>query len=239
LLGPLLERTVWGPTEKLKRVRRFSFQIDLTNNKKLSEGKKPKKKSSAPPVADGFEMSGDLQQRRQNRRAWPGFQRELMALPELVGTTQEWDDPNLAAEFVRVYEVTKKKVVDAEPGFKQDGKMETHCFFATDGTKHVVSRLSTRPHQRINEIRLSLDGQLVRIHYENSEGATQSLEDLFDSGLLGLEDDLGRFRQHPNYVMRFFLLLPDGEYLNSTFRGVCYYDHESDSVRTEEAQQIQ
>ena len=90
----------------------------------------------------------------------------------------------------------------------------------------------------MNEIRLSPDGQLVRMHYENTGEATQSLEDLYDTGLLGLEDDLGRFRQYPNYVLRFFLLLPEGEYLNSTFRGVCYYDHESDSVRTEEAQEI-
>jgi hypothetical protein len=219
-------------------VRRFSFQIDLGKKNQLGEGKKAKKKSSAPPVADGFEMSGDLQQRRQNRNAWPGFQRELMALPELVGTLEEWDDPNLGAEYLRVYDVTKRKVTDAEPGYQQDQKVETHCFFSPDGTKHLVSRLSTRPHQRMNEIRLSLDGQLVRMHYEAIEGPTQSLEDLYDTGLLGLEDDLGRFRQHPNYVLRFFLFLPKGEYLNSTFRGVCYYDHESDSVRTEEAQEI-
>ena len=219
-------------------MRRFSFQIDLGKKNKLGEQKKGKKKSSEPPVADGFEMSGDLQQRRQNRRAWPGFQRELMALPEVVETQQEWDDPNLGAEYVRVYQVTKEKVVDAEPGYQQDGKMETHCFFSPDGTKHLVSRLSTRPHQRMNEIRLSLDGQLVRMHYENVEGPTQNLEDLFDTGLLGLEDDTDRFRRHPNYVLRFFLLLAGGEYLNSTFRGVCFYDPESDSVVTEEAAEI-
>ena len=89
-----------------------------------------------------------------------------------------------------------------------------------------------------DEIRLSLDGQLVRIHYETAEGPSQSLEDLFDYGLLGLEEDVERFRQYPDYVMRFFILLPQGEYLNSTFRGVCYYEHESDSVVTEEAGEI-
>lgn len=219
-------------------MRRFSFQIDLTNKDKLSNSKPKKQKSSAPQAADGFEMSSDLLQQRQNRRAWPGFQRELMALPELVDTVEEWDNPHLAGEYIRVYQVTRHKVVEAEPGYRQEGKMETHCFFAPDGTKHLVSRLSTRPHQRINEIRLSLDGTLVRMHYESADGPVQSLEDLFDYGLAGLEDDVDRFRHYPNYVMRFFLLVPKGELLDATFRGVCYYDYESDSVTTEEAEEL-
>jgi hypothetical protein len=218
-------------------VRRFSFQIDLTQGGG-SKKKKPAKKSAPPPPADGYEMSGALQERRRQLKAWPQFQRNLMALPAVTDTLEEWDNPNLAAEYVRVYEVTREKVTDAEPGYKQDGKMETHCFFGTDGTKHLVSRLGSKPHHRINEIRLSPDGQLIRLHYENTEGPTQSLEDLFDGGLFGLEDDLGRFRQFPNYVMRIFLITTEGEHLKGTFRGVCFYDHETDSVVTQEAQEI-
>jgi len=218
-------------------VRRFSFQIDLTQGKS-SKKKSSQKPGSVPAAADGYEMSGDLQEQRQHLRAWPQFQRALMDLPEVVETLEEWESPNLGAEYVRVYEVTRHKVTEAEPGYKQDGNTEAHCFFSPDGTKHLVSRLSSRPHQRLNEIRLSPDGQLVRLHYECHEGPVQSLEDLFDRGLAGLEEDLDRYRQYPNYVLRIFLILTDGEFLKSTFRGVCYYDAESDSVVTEEAKEI-
>lgn len=217
-------------------MRRFSFKIDLTKQGGGDTAPSPKRAGGGPaPQADGFQMSQDLQQQRQDLEAWPYFQRTLMALPELTDTLEEWEDPHLAAEYVRVYEVTRQKVVDAEPGFTQQGKTESHCFFTPDGAKHLVSRLLSQPETRVNEIRLSPDGTLVRLYYENTQGPTQSTEDLYEHGLTGLEEEVERFRRYPNYVMRFFLLVPEGEFLKSTFRGVCYYDAETDSVITEEA----
>jgi hypothetical protein len=219
-------------------VKRFSFNIDLRKKDGSSSPKSSKQKSHAPPVADGFEMSGDLADQRQFLRAWPQFQREMDQLPDLIGTLEEWDDTNLGAEYVRIYQVSKHKILESEPGFSQSGKMENHVFFTPDGTKHLVSRLLTRPHDRINEMRLSLDGQLVRLYYQKSDGAVQNLDDLFEHGLLGLEEDVGRFAHFPHYHMTFFILMPKGEHLESTFRGVCYYDHETGRVLTEEAGQI-
>lgn len=181
-------------------------------------------------------MSSDLAERRQFLRAWPGFQRTLNQLPTLGDTSSEWDDINLAAEYVRIYNVSAQKILDAEPGFAHENKLESHCFFHPDGTKHLVTRLLANPHHRINEIRLSLNGELVRIHYENTGGELQRLDSLFESGLLGLEDDLDRFCRFPHYVMRFFLLVPEADQLANTFRGVCYYDPESHNVVTEEAE---
>jgi len=216
-------------------VRRFSFHIDLRKKDGDSSPKKPRSKSTAPEVADGFEMSGDLAERRQFLRAWPSFQRHLLELCEVTETLEPWDDPHLGAEYVRIYQVSKQKILDAEPGFSQQEKMETHCFFTPDGTKHFVSRLLSRPHDRLSEIRLNSDGELVRLYYEKSEGPAQSLDDLFEHGMLGLEDDVARFARYPNYVLRFFLMVVNGEYLDSTFRGVCYYDPQSGQVLTEEA----
>lgn len=218
-------------------VRRFSFNIDLSG-KDGSTPAPPKQKRSAPPVADGYEMSDGLSEQRQALRAWPSFQRALSRLPDLLGTSEEWDNPHIAAEYVRIYQVSKEKVLEAAPGFAQEGKSETHCFFSPDGTKHLVSRLLERPQERVNEIRLRPNGELIRLYYENTQGPSQRLDDLFEQGLLDLQDDVGRFTRFPNYVMRFFLLLPEGECLKSTFRGVSYLDQESGRVLTEEAEEL-
>lgn len=219
-------------------MRRYSFNIDLTKKDGLKKSK-PEKNSAPPPgAADGFQMSGDLADQRQFLQAWPSFQRALHKLPKVVKTAEVWDDPNLGAEYVRIYEVSKEKVTEAEPGFCEAGKTETHCFFTPDGTKHLVSRLLARRQDRINEIRLSPDGQLVRLYYENSGGPQQSLEDLFEQGLFGLDQDSARFGRFPNYVLRFFLLIPKGEFLDSTFRGVCIFDPETGKILTQEANQL-
>ena len=183
-------------------------------------------------------MSSALSQRRQFRSAWPEFQTRLDQLPQLIDTVEEWDDVNLAGEYLRIYNVSQEKVLDAAPGFSQQGKLESHCFFHPDGTKHFVSRLTTNPHHRVNEIRLSPDGQLVRLYYENTGQELQSLDDLFETGLLDLENQLQRFSRYPHYVMRFFLLIPEGELLHSTFRGICFYDPETHEVVTQEAESL-
>ena len=221
------------------RVRRFSFNIDLTG--KDSSADEPVKRSSQrtpPPVADGFEFSGDLSKERQFLEHWPGFQRDLMSLPELTGTTDDWKDVNLAAEYIRVYGVSKAKIIDAEPGFQQAGKTETHCFFTPDGSKLLVSRLLDCPHQRINEIRLTPQGQLIRLYYEKTDGREQNLDQLFETGLLDLDQDLNRFSSYPNYALRFFLLRPEGHLLEATFRGVTYFNSDEGRIVTEEAAQL-
>ena len=233
--------TETGPRKEIKKtekMRRFSFNIDL-RKKGSSSRKKSKQRSSRPPLsADGYEMSDTLSEQRQNMREWPRFQHLLEQLPEMVEPLDEWDDPHQAAEYIRVYEVTRKKILKSAPGFSQEGKTETHCFFSTDGTKHLVSRLLERPNNRINEMRLLQTGQVIRLYYENSEGPEQSLEDLFEKGLLGLEEDVARFARYPNYIMRFFILTPHEVYLESTFRGVCFYDGERGEIVTEEARSL-
>lgn len=183
-------------------------------------------------------MSRALSEQRQALRLWPQFQRDLMALPAVEETLEEWNDPHLGAEYVRIYQVSLDKVIEAEPGFSQESKTENHCFFSPDGTKHLVSRLLERPNARINEIRALPDGQVVRLYYENTGGPEQPLDNLFDQGLSGVEEDTARFSRWPHYVLRFFILTPQEEFLESVFRGVCYYDHEAAEIVTEEARPI-
>lgn len=217
-------------------MRRYSFNIDLTGDNKPKKGKKRTRSSSAPSSADQFQMSSDLGRQREHLRAWPGFQRQLEQLPILSGTTEPWDDPHLAQEYLRIYRVTRQKILEAEPGFAQTATLESHCFFKPDGTKHLVTRLLSKPDQRVNEMRLSQDGQLVRLYYQNIGGPPQNIDDLFEHGLLGLEEDRSRFSTHPHYVMRFFIFMPKGELLESTFRGVCYFNAEQGDVVIEEAE---
>lgn len=219
-------------------MRRFSFQIDLTGKDRLTAPAPSPEKSAVPRQADGFEMSSALTEQVDEQRWWPGFQRDLYRLPEVADTLEEWDNPNLAAEYVRIYRVTKDKVLEAEPGTRLTEKLHTNCFFAADGTKHLVTRLTSQQHERLNEIRLAGDGTLVRLYYEKTHGAPQNLDSLFERGLLGLEEDHDRFSKFPNYVLRFFLFVTEGEYLKSTFRGVTYFDLESETIVTQEAEEL-
>lgn len=220
-------------------MRRFSFNIDLRQGGDGdSPPPKPQRKRQPPPVADGYQMSSALSEQRQSMRLWPQFQNALEALPPVVETLDEWDDPHLGAEYVRIHQVSLAKVLEAEPGFSQQDKTEDHCFFSPDGTKHLVSRLLLRPSARVNEIRALPNGQVIRLYYENTGGPDQQLEDLFEQGLYGLEDDIARFAKYPHYVMRFFILTPREQYLESTFRGVCFYDPESGEIITEEADSL-
>lgn len=216
-------------------MRRFSFNIDLRKGDREASTPPQKRAYQPRPEADGYQMSSTLAEQRQAVRLWPQFQRSLEALPVVEETLEEWDDPHLGAEYVRIYQVSLEKVLDAEPGFSQEEKTENHCFFSPDGTKHLVSRLLARPNTRINEIRALPTGQVIRLYYENSGGIEQPLDNLFEQGLSGIEEDTGHFARWPHYVLRFFILTPSDSYLESVFRGVCFYDAESGEIVAEEA----
>ncbi len=226
--GESLHKAPREEKEKHLIMRRFSFNIDLRKGGQ----------ERARPEADGYQMSSTLAEQRQALRLWPSFQRTLEALPTVEQTMQEWDDPHLGAEYVRIYQVSREKVLEAEPGFTQEEKTETHCFFSPDGTKHLVSRLLARPNARLNEIRALPNGLIIRLYYENTAGTEQPLDNLFEQGLAGIEEDIGHFARWPNYVLRFFILTPSESYLESVFRGVCFYDAESGEIVTEEATKL-
>lgn len=214
-------------------MRRFSFKADL----RTAPGKAPPAPSPAAPAAaasrDGLTLSDSLGRQRRNLRQWADYQRTLRALPQVSSASDHLEDPDLAEEYVRIYGVTRQKIIDAAPGFDSEGKTETHCFFEEDGSKHLVSRLTARPNARVTELSLYPSGEITRIYYENSGGPEQDLEELYQHGLAGLEEDLARFARHPNYVLRFVLLPCDGQVLVDILKGSCFYDESSGAVATE------
>ena len=100
-------------------MRRFSFNIDLRKKDSSAKKKGGRKGSQAPISADGYEMSGALSEQRQNMREWPHFQHLLEQLPEMLEPLDEWDDPHQAAEYIRVYEVTRRKILESARGFSR------------------------------------------------------------------------------------------------------------------------
>ncbi len=182
--------------------------------------------SSAPvdQVGDVFEISEALQPLRQDRHRWPTFQGTLEALrmpepgPELAG------DQHLAQEYLRVYQVTKDKLLDAVPGFGHVGKTETHCFFSPQGAKHLVSRLIDKPHLRVTELTLFPNGDIMRLFYEKVAGPEQELEDLYEFGMVDLQNDHARFARYPGYELGFFMLTVSEGTLTEALKGRCAYD---------------
>lgn len=214
-------------------MRRFRFQADL----RRSQGSAPAARAPepAPAVArDGLALSQALGSKRRQMRLWPQFQRVLRALPPVEQAADHFADAELADEYVRISNVSSRKVLDAAPGFGVEGKTEIHCFFDDDGSKHLVSRLSARPNARVTELTLYPSGELTRLYYENAGGPEQSLDELYELGLAGLEDDVARFARHPNYHLKFVLLPCQDGCLVEIYKGTCFYDSATGSVRTEE-----
>ena len=220
-------------------MRHYRFNIDLSKGKKLGKKDQDKPRSRpAPPPSDGFSISDGVLARRQSVQEWPRFQFDLEQLPRTLEPGPNWDDKHLAQEYIRVYEASQRKVLDAEPGFVEVGKTETHCFFSNDGCKHLVSRLLSKPHQRVTELTLTTSGDITRNYYENSGGQNQVTDDLLESGLDELLADEQRFARYPHYHLRFFMLQTQGEQLEETYRGMYLYDRSTNTIVCQNAEQL-
>lgn len=221
------------------KVRHFRFNIDLTKGKKLGQKNKAQQPSrTAPPPSDGFALSEGILARRQSVQEWPRFQFDLEQLPRTLEPGPNWDDTHLAREYIRVYEASQRKILDATPGFVEVGKTETHCFFSNDGCKHLVSRLLSQPHTRVTELTLTTSGDVTRNYYENSGGQAQDTDDLLQNGLDELLSDEARFARYPHYHLRFFMLQTRGELLEETYRGMYLYDPSTNSIVCQNAEQL-
>lgn len=213
-------------------MRRFSINVDLRKEK--ASPRSVKIVTESTPARDGLVLSEDLASKRQSLRHWADFQRTLMRLPSVTSGPQGHPDPDLALEYVRIYEVTREKILEAAPGFEKADKLEQHCYFDPDGAKHVVSRLLARPHARVTELSLYPGGEVERVYYENVGGPDQNLDDLYRQGLGELPDDLNRFASYPHYRLKFVLLSSKDGALTDIYRGVTCYHAETGELRTEE-----
>lgn len=213
-------------------MRRFSINVDL--RKKEETTRSVKIVSEPAGSTDGLVLSESLAPKRQALRDWADFQRRLMSLPPVRTGPEEFEDQALAEEYVRIYTVTREKILEAAPGFEQVEKLEQHCYFDADGSKHVVSRLVARPHLRVTELSLFPSGEINRVYYENAGGPDQDLDSLYELGLGGLESDLARFSRYPHYRLKFVSLPCRGAQLTDIYRGLTYYDSDSGSIQTVE-----
>lgn len=214
-------------------MRRFSFKADLRKPKGSPAVSRPA--PQAPTSArDGLTLSSSLGGKRRNMRRWPEFQRALRALPAVLVADDSFEDAELAAEYVRIYGVTRQKILEAAPGFDTEGKQDIHCYFDDDGSKHLVSRLSARPNARVTELSLYPSGEVNRVYYECTGGAEQDLDELYETGLAGLEDDVGRFARYPNYILKFVSLACENGQLVDVYKGTCFYEESTATVATDE-----
>lgn len=216
-------------------MRRFSFNVDLRKKKGVIAV--PAK--AAAPARDGLAVSESLGRHRRNMREWGNYQRALRALPQVSHAAEHFEDAELAEEYVRIYGVTREKILEAAPGFDTEGKTELHCFFEEDGSKHVISRLIALPNARVTELSMFATGEVTRVYYERAGGGPeQALDELYEQGLAGLEEDVSRFARFPNYVLKFVLLPCEKGRLVDIFKGTCYYDEATGSVATEEDENL-
>ncbi len=177
-------------------MRRFSFHIDLTGG---AGDRTPPPKASAPGPVDGFGSGPGLFGTPAERALWARYQSALEELPSVEVSPEGFPDPHLAQEHLRAYRASRQRVLDARVGFSLDERTESHCFFGGEGSKHLLGRLLSAPDQRLTELTLFSNGDLLRVYYERNEGPVQPLEELFLEGLSGLDRDLQRFRLFPGY----------------------------------------
>lgn len=215
-------------------MRRFTFKADLRTAGSGPRTKLVVQDSSQVLAGESLFLSSPLRKNRQNMRSWPAYQRELRSLGLVDKVSQSFENKELAMEWLRIYGVTKKKILDAAPGFSTDDKTDSHCFFSEAGSKHLLSRLTARPNARITELSLYPKGDVTRIYYEHSTGPERDCDELYACGLTGLENDLEQFTRFPNYYLRFVLLSCEEDELVDIYRGRFLYDPERAEVVIDE-----
>ncbi|MGE4202228.1 MAG: hypothetical protein AB7J86_16385 [Vulcanimicrobiota bacterium] len=132
--------------------------------------------------------------------------REPKPAPQVDGVTLSGAEPSPAPKpQYRELQVTpeveaayQKLVAQVEKARR--GRTASEHVFVTSGSKHLLFRQAD---ESVGELRLSDDGSLVRRVYERLGGEIQSLDDLYEVGLSGLDADRHRFAQFPGYELRF------------------------------------
>ena len=213
-------------------MRRFSVKVDLRKGPQPTRAVQVVQQSD--PSRDGLVLSENLAPKRKAMREWADFQRALMALPTVTSGPSGFEDRELAEEYVRIYNVTREKILEAAPGFEQADKLEQHCYFEPDGSKHVVSRLLARPHMRVTELSLYPNGEINRVYYEQVGGPEQNLDTLYENGLGGLEEDQARFARYPNYRLKLVVLPCRSGRLSDIYRATSVFDPALGAITTEE-----
>ena len=132
--------------------------------------------------------------------------REPKPAPQVDGVTLSGADPapapkpqlrelQVTPEVEAAYQKLLAQVDQARPG-----RTATQHVFASQGYKHLLFRQAD---ESVGELRKSEDGSLVRRVYERMGGEIQSLDDLYEVGLSGLDADRHRFAKFPGYELRF------------------------------------
>lgn len=215
-------------------MRRFTFKADLRKAGNRPRTKLVLQDSLQAQAGESLFLSSSLRKNRQNMRSWPAYQRALRTLSLVDKVSQSFENKELAMEWLRIYEVTKKKILDAAPGFSTDNKTDTHCFFSGAGSKHLLSRVVAKPNARITELSLYPKGDVTRMYYEYSTGPERDCDELYACGLTGLENDLEQFARFPNYYLRFVVLSCEEDELVDIYKGRFLYDPDRAEVVIEE-----
>jgi hypothetical protein len=133
-------------------------------------------------------------------------------------------------ELEAVYRKLVAEVVGAPMGLRPHGD-DLRQVFVSGGFRHVLFCPAESPNERVGELRLAPDGGLVRRIYERMGGLSQSLDDLFQVGLSGLDEDEARFAAFPGYELRFVRYSVRSGKLRKVQMGSAAFNPETGSIR--------
>ncbi len=183
----------------MRRPRQFYFELDLRKMPRLTKKSKLASQESAADY-DHTDLSQALE--GYDTSLWAEQQRQLEHLPEAEHWGTGFQDALTAEELLNAYNASLRRAKKKPTGIYQQNSIDFNVFFDEWGNKHVVSRPTQEPTERISELVVSPEGACIRLAYERVSGPGQLLGDLFEEGLCLLDNSSGRFARWPGYELR-------------------------------------
>lgn len=202
--------------------RVFRFKVDLRKLNQMG--------AAARPPRDGFESSDLLEERLREERREEAYAETLEELGPATEIADIGTERPLALDLLRSYNASLQRAQSTPGGRYARKGIDYNVFLDEWGNKHVVTRPAESPGERVSELVVSPEGKLLRIAFEWVRGSRKPLDDLFRTGLCGLEDDAGRLAECPGYELRVASFLRSGTLIEDVYQVVYAYDRSQGRV---------
>lgn len=196
--------------------RVFRFKVDLRKLNRMG--------GTAPPPRDGFESSELLEESLREEQREQDYARTLEELGPATEIADIGTERPLALDLLRSYNASLKRAQSTPGGRYTSRGIDYNVFFDDWSNKHVVTRPSETPRERVSELVVSPEGKLLRIAFEWAKGPRQPLDDLFETGLCGLEDDAGRLAECPGYELRVASFIRTADLIEDVYQVIYRHD---------------
>ena len=160
----------------------FRFEVNL------------KKKKAPPPEPKEENLVDDA-------RKWEmDVEKRLREIPTAKLREADWEDPITAKELLAAYNASLQRGQRVELGERIEATIEYSVFIDEWENKHVVTQPIGAKGQRISELVVSMDGNVLRLSLERVTGPILNLDCYLGVGLTEFNDN--ELRKTPGYWLQ-------------------------------------